>query len=126
VVPGVPVPCARARTYRDARKGRMRTVTPTRTRSYESLVRDVAQLTANKEGWRIVSGDVYEVWLGIYREARHGDWDNYAKATCDAMQGIVYRNDRAIEDSHVRLRIDAECPRVEVTVEAFMPERSGT
>jgi crossover junction endodeoxyribonuclease RusA len=123
VVPGAPVPFARARTYRDARKARVRTVTPVRTRSYEAVVRDRAQLAAHQERWRIVPGDVYELWLAVYRTERKGDWGNFGKAVSDALNGVAWRDDRYVEDAHVRLRVDAAQPRVEITIEAFAPEK---
>ena len=32
-----------------------------------------------------------------------GDWDNHAKAICDALNGICYLDDRQIVDGHIRL-----------------------
>ena len=32
-----------------------------------------------------------------------GDWDNHAKAICDALNGICYTDDRQIVEGHIRL-----------------------
>lgn len=46
-----------------------------------------------------------------------GDWDNHAKATCDALNGICYLDDRQIVDGRVRLFRGN--PHVEVQLEAI-------
>ena len=34
---------------------------------------------------------------------KFGDWDNHAKAICDALNGICYLDDRQITEAHVSL-----------------------
>lgn len=45
-----------------------------------------------------------------------GDWDNHAKAICDALNGICYIDDRQIIDAHIRL-FKGE-PHIEIELEA--------
>ncbi len=54
----------------------------------------------------------------VYRPRRQGDLDNFAKALCDALAGLVYADDSQIVESHWYLLLDRQNPRVEVTVEA--------
>ena len=44
-----------------------------------------------------------------------GDWDNHAKAICDALNGICFSDDRQIIDGHVRLHRGD--PHIEITLE---------
>jgi len=58
-------------------------------------------------------GIAFEVWETAVSEARgtlQGDLDNYAKALIDALQGVLYKNDRQVETITVRFSIDIEEP----------------
>ena len=115
VIPGPPVPCQRARVVRGG--GRVHGVTPQRTRDYEELVAHFAKVAVMRlPGWR-ADAPAFGVTLRIYRAARRGDWDNFAKGICDGMRRIVYGDDAAILDGHVQLFIDRANPRAEVEVE---------
>ena len=113
VVSGAPVP-----------KGRPRLVapgvvlTPKRTKGYEKRVKLQALAARGGGRERMLPGPV-RVELVIYRDhtevvvrpdhdpdARiaRGDGDNYAKAILDAVQGVLYENDRQVTDLHVMLR----------------------
>lgn len=46
---------------------------------------------------------------------KFGDWDNHAKAICDALSGICYRDDRQITEAHIRL-FKGE-PLIKITLE---------
>ena len=57
------------------------------------------------------------VW---YRGKAAGDLDNRNKALLDALQGIVYYNDRQVREMHAKLDdTDKGRPRMEVTVKAM-------
>lgn len=121
-VNGPPVPCERARVVQKllGDQLRSRAVTPPRTRAYEAVVRQVSALAVLQQGarWRL-DAEAYLVTLHFFRAAKRGDWDNLAKAVTDAMNGVVYVDDRRIVGATVRLGIDRERPRVEVWVEAL-------
>lgn len=54
-------------------------------------------------------GIIFEVWETAVSEARgtlRGDLDNYAKALIDALQGVLYKNDRQVETITVRFAED--------------------
>ena len=53
-----------------------------------------------------------DIWL--YRPARRGDIDNYNKALLDALQGVVYEDDKQVVEMHIYLDRDPKNPRTEV------------
>ncbi len=59
-------------------------------------------------------GIVFEVWETAVSKARakrlRGDLDNYAKALIDALQGVLYDNDRQVETITARFAEDLEEP----------------
>ncbi len=57
-----------------------------------------------------------DIWL--YRPARRGDIDNYSKALLDALQGVVYANDKQVVEMHIYLDHDPKNPRTEVQAQA--------
>lgn len=122
-VPGPPVPCARARV--SVRKhvdgsGHERTFarayTPASTKAYERTASLHARNAVNRcRAWRR-DAQAYRVRLTFYRDVARGDWDNHAKAVGDAMNGVVYEDDRQICDAVVSVRTDRENPRTVVEV----------
>jgi len=92
-VDGVPVPKARARTVRV--KGKPITFTPRRTARWEACVRLMALSACSAALWKPLAGR-YEVDIEVHRKSRRGDADNFAKAICDAMNGVAYPDDRSV------------------------------
>lgn len=116
VVPGVPIPCARARVMRP-RGQKVRAMTPARTRSYEANVALVARAAAIRVRWSGSAPATYKLTIDVYRPARRGDWDNYGKGVCDALtKAGIWADDRYVDDARVRLFVDKAYPRVEVLV----------
>lgn len=71
-------------------------------------------------GYKIIDCAV-EVTLVFYRKfaptsRSYGDFDNLAKAICDALNGIVYKDDSQIVRCKIEKRQDKENPRVEISV----------
>jgi Holliday junction resolvase RusA-like endonuclease len=64
-----------------------------------------------------------KVAAALAGEIRPGlpDWDNIAKV-CDALNGIVWRDDRQIVEGRVSKRYDPD-PRLEIEVEPLPPVR---
>lgn len=62
------------------------------------------------------SADVI-VYLDVYRPAKRGDLDGFAKVALDALQGYAYKNDKQIVGLHMRRFDDKKNPRVEVKIE---------
>ena len=117
VIPGAPVPCARARVFADKNTGRVRSAVPAKTRAYENHVKLLAQIAVNRAAWKPADDVAYAIELRIFRDVRRGDWDNFAKSVTDGCNGVVWKDDRQITDAIVRVRYDKANPRIEVVVE---------
>lgn len=56
-----------------------------------------------------------EIWL-YFKDNRRRDWDNWHKLSMDSLTGIVWEDDSQIKDSHVKMFIDKNNPRIELTI----------
>lgn len=132
-VPGSPVGKGRPKF---ARRGAFVTAyTDKKTVSYENLVRIYAsEVVGNRPPF---SGPVFvrikisvtppvswskrktsDALLGLIRPTTKPDFDNIAKAVCDAMNEIVYVDDKQVCDAWIS-KYYAATPEVSVTVEAL-------
>lgn len=113
--------------------------TPEKTASYENAVAAEARLSMHGE--KPLAGPLelkLQLFLGIPKgyskkraeACRRGlevptktpDWDNCAKAVCDAFNGIVWEDDKQVVDAHVTKRYaDAPCIVAIVTPLTFGP-----
>ena len=100
-----PVPKERARTIK-TKRGKYRTFTPTRTARWETLVRLTAQAACSAAKWKPEPGR-YTVSVTVYRARRAGDADNFLKAAKDAMNDVVWPDDRMVVSASVCL-VDGE------------------
>lgn len=112
-VEGRPVAWQRAVTVRTPR-GKRRTFVPDRTRRWKSTVRLHAMRAVACAGWT-PDDAAYSVDVAVYRARRAGDADNYLKAIKDALNAIVWPDDRMVIESCVRL-IDGQGTGVMVRV----------
>lgn len=53
----------------------------------------------------------------LYYRSQRPDLDG--EAICDALQGVVYANDRQLREKHFRHGIDKDYPRAEIVVESM-------
>ena len=75
------------------------------------------QIPDNHDVWTSGAVSITLVW---YRPARRGDVDNLLKASQDIFEGVVYKNDNMISESHT-YRVDGDDnPRVEITIERLV------
>ena len=112
-IKGKPQGKARARTFYDNRIGKMRSVTPERTISYEELIRWSFVSQGGKYGghsasFRVEISARYEVprsWSKKKRTAALSgeilpqvkpDCDNVVKTVLDALNGVAYNDDRQV------------------------------
>lgn len=80
---------------------------------------------------QIFEGPV-EVWITFWRkDSIRVDCDNLSKAVCDALNNIVFMDDRQIVDLHIRKRVNQYTPGCRIRVapasekeEAWMVEES--
>ncbi len=120
-VPGEPVGKMRARTFvRHRRDGTpfVTTMTPEKTRAYESLVKHHAARAVAAARWLFGPKDRFVLLVRVFRthEGAGSDLDNVVKAISDALNGIAFADDRYIRGLVGTLARDRESPRVEVEV----------
>lgn len=95
-VPGAPVPKARARV---PRKGGA--YTPERTKTAEERIG--MYLKVAYPHMKPVAGPVSVALTFSMNGAQRGDWDNYSKLVCDALNGKAWVDDRQIIFATVRV-----------------------
>lgn len=111
MVPGEPVPKARPRVVRGG------TYTPPRTVEAEERVRQYIKVAYPHLR---PAGCDYAVSLEFqFGGVGRGDWDNYAKLICDALNGVVWQDDHQIRRADVQLRRNFDTPCTIVTIEAL-------
>lgn len=115
VVPGHPVPKARARV--SFRGGKAHARTPEKTQNFEATVRLVAA-SARPSGWPLRAR--YALRLDVYLAHERGDLDNFLKSVGDAANGILWHDDSAkyVRDVVLHVETDQAQPRLEVHVVA--------
>lgn len=115
VIPGPPVPCGRSRPFLS--NGRMIFTMDPKTRAYEQSVCLHARSAAAGARWELDGLGPFGLGIQVYRVAKRGDADNYAKGIKDGMtKAGIWRDDRYVEDERIRMYVDKEHPRVVVEV----------
>lgn len=127
-IPGIPVPKARPRVV----KGH--TYTPKKTKDYETLVKDVYNLTVGEylgDSAIVATIELYfpipesyskskkrRIADGEIKHTKRPDVDNCAKAILDALNEVAYRDDSQIVESRItkHYAVDGEV-RAEVVLE---------
>lgn len=125
-VPGRPVPKERPR------KGRWRWYTPTRTVEYEQKVAMYALIARGefeqRNGKRWPLDGKYRVQsIGHYSNRAHlPDEDNVLKAVKDALQHVLWENDRQVYRSTSETRIEPNSDYLEVWAWSSSDSSPGT
>jgi Holliday junction resolvase RusA-like endonuclease len=140
VVPGAPVPKARARvSVRKTKSGKtlVRAHTPKRTADYEMRVGMFAR-TARPRGWP--TRCEYCVSFTAYIGEDRGDIDNHLKSVLDGAQEVLWDNDKSVRRlgpcalvrgatnplmEVVVTALPVKCSRDACTVETLYPDDDG-
>lgn len=127
-IPGIPVPKARPRVVRG------HAFTPKKTKDYETLVKDVYNLTVGEylgDSAIVATIDLFfpipesyskskkrRIADGEIKHTKRPDVDNCAKAILDALNEVAYKDDAQIVESHItkHYAVDGET-RVDVILE---------
>lgn len=132
-VPGNPVAKGRARSF--IRNGKIGHYTPNKTVSYENLVKIMA---AEAMGGLNPIDDAVLMNVGLYvqipaswakkkqYQARNGevrplskpDLDNYIKVISDAMNGVVFNDDKQVVELSVK-KYYSDLPRAEIEIKSL-------
>lgn len=134
-VPGEP--CGQGRPIISTINGRPRGVDPAKSRNYKAYVAALAVAAAKEQGWQYTEGSVLVVisacfavakykskkykaacYDGVELPCKKPDADNIAKIICDAMNGIVYKDDVQVCELTVIKRFvrEGQEPYVDVQV----------
>lgn len=128
------IPVAKGRPRISTRGGFPRAYTPAKTRTFETMISERAKAAVGPmdpykgavefeahfslpvpKSWS--KRDRVDALAGIIQPLGKPDWDNYAKALSDALNGIVYADDSQIVSARITKRYGEE-PGVAVTVRA--------
>jgi len=102
-IPGKPKGKARARIFRN-KSGKMMAATPEQTANYENLIK-VMFLSQRPKGFNIIEGSCHVYISAYFARAKSNkmitpmikpDADNIIKVVLDAMNGLVYRDDKQV------------------------------
>lgn len=95
-----------------------RAYTPERTRDYERMVGTYAALTLRDQP--MLTGDI-SLSIRVYVSGgTFADVDNYAKSISDAIQGVLFENDKQVSELHVTRYA---CRRGDERIEVVVQER---
>ena len=112
IVEGKPQGKARARTFYDKRVGKMRSITPEQTKSYEDLIRWSYKAVGGKYlGEKTLQVDIQAFYpipksfnraktnaaqSAFLRPTTKPDCDNIIKVVLDALNGVAYYDDKQV------------------------------
>lgn len=132
-VEGKPRGKERARTFYDQRAGKMRSITPEQTKSYEDLIRWSYKAAGGEYmGEKLIKVDIIafypmpQSWskkkkaAAISHEIRpkaKPDVDNCAKVVLDALNSVCYLDDSQVVDLSVKKFYTIESPFISVKIE---------
>lgn len=134
VIEGRPQGKARARTFYNSRLGKMQSITPEKTKSYEDLIRWSYKAAGGtylgKGQFTVAIRAIYEVPASYPKKKREAalrgeirpcvkpDVDNITKVILDALNGVAYIDDSGVIAVTVEKEY-GEAARVEVEIEAL-------
>lgn len=90
-----------------------------KTSKTERWIRDariIMQCEVNKTGWTTTQKSDVKVTIDVYLRDLRSDAHNYEEVLFDAMQKLIYDNDRYVCQHTTTRYVDKDNPRVEVTV----------
>jgi Holliday junction resolvase RusA-like endonuclease len=100
----------------DRRTGRIRRLQTSATKEWTAEARILAAAACNATGWVCAEDDVVVELVVYFPDRRVRDAQNYEMVTFDALEGVIYRNDKQIAEHTTIRRYDKARPRVEVKV----------
>lgn len=131
-VEGKPQGKARARTFYNKRMGKMQSITPEQTKSYEELIRWSYRAAGGKYyGEKVLQVDINAFYQipkafskvkrkaalnGDLRPTSKPDLDNLCKVVLDALNGVAYCDDRFVVSVAVNKYYAKNLPYVEVEI----------
>lgn len=71
-------------------------------KEYKEFEDAVKLITKAQYKGEVLTGEVGMQIIALYKNKVHPDTSNLSKSICDALQGIVYKNDKQIAELYVR------------------------
>ncbi len=71
-------------------------------KEYKEFEATVKLITKSQYKGPVLAGDVGMQIIALYTNKVHPDTSNLSKSICDALQGVVYKNDKQIAELYVR------------------------
>ncbi|MEM4177826.1 MAG: RusA family crossover junction endodeoxyribonuclease [Nitrososphaeria archaeon] len=75
-------------------------IVPPKFKAFEKSVSLAARQQYKRD---VITDDLKMEIIAYYKDKKHSDCGNLSKSICDALEGIVYDNDRQIKDLRIRL-----------------------
>lgn len=70
---------------------------------YKSFEKSVSFIAREQYQGDVITNSIGMDIIAYYKDKKHPDCGNLSKSICDALEGIVYDNDRRIKDLHIRV-----------------------
>lgn len=115
ILPIKPVPKQRPRRVRVG--NRMVTYTPKETKQFEKHLRVTVTAELRMAGHQVPLYPTGAVVLEVEAGPTRADADNVYKSVADAMNGVLYKDDRQVEIARVKLDRTARYPRLRIFVD---------
>jgi len=115
----LPLPPSKNHSHRqwvDRNTGRLRRLQTPATQQWTTEAKAIAHNAVRTAGWPCAEDDVCVELVVYFPDRRVRDAQNYEMVTFDALENVVYRNDKQIVQHTTTRRYDKADPRVEVTV----------
>ena len=96
-----------------------RIMTPT-AKAWVQEVQLKAKMAARKQGWQFSAGEKLVMELTTYwPDKRRRDTHNGHKLLADALEGVLYKDDRWVLIRDMDFKVDRGNPRVEIVLKRF-------
>jgi Holliday junction resolvase RusA-like endonuclease len=120
IIEGVPLTKDNTKIY-NPRTGKF--FLPKKLKQYEEYVK--WQILQQKpKDFKIIENPVSLQLNFYFPDYKKRDVLNYTKSLCDALSGLVYKDDSLIETANIQKFVDKKNPRVEIKVEEIDKEIS--
>lgn len=91
---------------------------------YQNQIGYIAKQQAKKQGWtKTVKEKVIMYFWFFWPDARQRDTGNQKKVILDALEGVLYDNDRWVLERDQDWVIDRQNPRIEIVITKFEEDK---
>ncbi|SFB10480.1 RusA family crossover junction endodeoxyribonuclease [Selenomonas ruminantium] len=92
-------------------------------KAWVERTRTLAMEACEKQGWAMTTDEKLVVDIMTYwKDRRRHDVHNGAKVLLDALEGIIYKDDKMVLPRYIDFGLDRENPRLEMVFRRYDPE----